>query len=580
LKDILTEKYGEAAIEGGGLKITSTLDMKMQNEIQTIVSEEIDKAEKLLISNGAALVIDPRNGQVLAMVGSRDYFSTKTDGKFNVVTQALRQPGSTIKPVTYLTALRKGFTAESLIMDTPVTFKGIGGQKDYSPNNYTGKFVGPLSLRQALGNSINVTAVKILSMVGIESMLKQAYDMGISTLEPTKENMAKFGLSVTLGGAEVRMTELAAAYSAFANQGKRTDLIGILKVEDKNGRVLEDNTKENIAKQVIPAQEAFIISNILSDNSAREITFGAVNALNIPGYQVAVKTGTTNDKRDNWCVGWTPNLLSLVWVGNNDNSQMGKVASGVSGASPIWKRIMLLALPTRPKQDFSIPEKIISMDVDKVSGYPAHDGFSSKMAYFVDGTQPKTQDPIHLKLKVCKGSDGLAPPEDVKNNNYDEKEYFSFKEDCESCQAGIDKWISEQPDNGKYFPPTNYCRNDGMITIDFDSPSNEATVGSEFDVKVKTTSVNKIVETKLWINGTEKFKWTEKPFETKIKLADGTYTLKVEAKDKDGKTNSREIKIGVNMPWTGPLPTNTPTLAPTAAPTATSSATITPTGTL
>jgi 1A family penicillin-binding protein len=580
LKDILEERYGEAAIEGGGLKITSTLDMKMQNEVQTIVGEEIDKAEKLSISNGAALVIDPRNGQVLAMVGSRDYFSTKTDGKFNVVTQALRQPGSTIKPITYLTALKKGFTAESMIMDTPVTFKGIAGQKDYSPSNYTGKFVGPLSIRKALGNSVNVTAVKVLAMVGVENMLRQAYDMGISTLAPTKENMARFGLSVTLGGAEIKMTELAAAYSAFANQGKRTDLFGILKVEDKDGRVLEDNTKEMVSyKQVISPQEAFIISHILADNSAREITFGANNALNIPGYQVAVKTGTTNDKRDNWCIGWTPNLLSLVWVGNNDNSPMGKVASGVSGASPIWRRIMLSNLPTRTKQDFPIPDKIISMEVDSVSGYPAHDGFSSKMGYFIDGTQPKTQDPIHLKLKVCKGKDGLATPEDVKNNNYDEKEYFSFKEDCESCQAGIDKWISEQADNGKYFPPSSYCRDDGMITVNFDTPSNEATVGNEFEVKIKTNSVSRIVEARLWVNGDEKNKWNEKPFETKIKLNDGIYTLKVEVKDVDGKTNSEVIKIGVNMPWNGPLPTAVPTPTEILSPTPTPGLTVIPSGT-
>jgi 1A family penicillin-binding protein len=572
VKEVLSEKYGEEVVEGGGLQITTSLDLEMQKDAEKIVAEEIDKAEKMDISNGAALVVDPVTGQVLAMVGSRDYFSDKTDGKFNVVTQSLRQPGSAIKPITYLTAIRKGWTASSMIMDTPVVFPGGPGQKDYAPNNYNGKFNGPMSLKDALGNSINTTAVKMLANVGLKNMLQQAYDMGLTTLEPNSENMKRFGLAVTLGGAEVKMTEMAAAYSSFANGGKKVELTGVLKVEDRNGRVLEE-FKQIEGRQVMSPQEAFIISEILSDNSARQLTFGAVNGLIISNYQVAVKTGTTNDKRDNWAIGWTPNLLSLVWVGNNDNSPMGRVASGVSGATPIWRRIMVEGIKGRPKQDFPIPDKIVNIEVDAVSGYPAHDGFPAKKAYFIDGTQPKSADLIHLKLKVCRDKAGLATPQDVASGNYDEKEYFRFREEDpvstdgkNRWQEGIDGWIAGLENKDKYYPPSDYCRSDGLVSVDFENPSNESKQNNVFTVKLKTSSVNKIEEAKLWVNGEERKTWKDRPFEIELNLNNGKYTLKAWVKDKEGNEASREIKIGVNMDWNyQPSPTLVPTLVPSPA---------------
>lgn len=573
VRDMLIEKYGEAAVEGDGLKITTTLDLDLQTQAEKIMSEEVDKAERLGISNGASIVIDPTNGQVLSMVGSRDYFTDKTDGKFNVVTQGLRQPGSSIKPVTYLAAIKKGWTSSSLIMDTPVTFQGLQGQKDYSPQNYTGKYNGPMSLKTALGNSINTTAVKMLANVGLQNMLQLAYDMGLPTLQPTKENLSKYGLAVTLGGAEVKMIDLASAYCAFANGGQKIEPIGILKVEDRNGRVLEEY-KPQTGKQVMTPQEAFIVSNMLYDNTARQITFGPINGLIVPNYQVAVKTGTTNDLRDNWAIGWTPNLLVATWVGNNDNSPMGHIASGVSGATPIWKRLMTYGVSKRPKQDFPIPEKVISLEVDKISGYPAHDGFPTKTEYFIDGTQPKTADPIHLNLKVCKGSSGLATPEDVANNNYDTKEYFSFKENDvisqdgrNRWQEGIDQWIALQPDKDKYNPPTGFCRTGGMLTAGFGSPNDKTTVGNDFDVRIDTNSLVKVTEIKLSVNGTDKMTWNDKPFETRLHLDDGVYTLHIKVTDKNNNSVDREIKIGVNKPWDWAPAAVTPTTAPVATPT-------------
>ena len=575
IKDLLSQKYGEGVAEGGGLKVTTTLDLNLQNEVQKIVGEEIDKSEKLQISNGAALILDPRDGQVLAMVGSRDYNSDKTDGQFNVVTQGLRQPGSAIKPITYLMALRKGYSAASLIMDTPVSFP-IAGQKDYTPQNYTGKFNGPMSLRDALGNSINTIAVKTLARVGVSNMLQQAYEMGISNLEPTVENMKKFGFAVTLGGAEVKMIDLSAAYSAFANGGKRVEAVGILKVEDREGRVLEEfNPIEG--KQVMSSEEAFIISDILADNNARALTFGAVNSLIIPNYKVAVKTGTTNEKKDNWTIGWTPNLLATVWVGNNDSTPMGRIASGVSGAAPIWRKIMLFALPKREKEDFKIPPKIVNISVDKISGYGVHDEFPSKTEYFIEGTQTNILDPIHLRLKVCKDKAGLATPEDVANGNYDSKEYFNFKEEDpiskdgrNRWQEGIDSWINQQSEKDKYFPPESFCRSDGAVGVNFDSPGDRSTQGNNVEVKVNISALKKITEVKLWIDNSEVKKWTERPFEGVFNLGNGPHRLKVRAVDKDGASGEREIQIGVNVPWDwspSPTPTMTPIPSPTQLPT-------------
>jgi penicillin-binding protein 1C len=586
VKDVLAQRYGEDVVETGGLKVTTTLDLDLQTQAEDIVTEEMEKAESMGISNGGVMVTDPQTGEILAMVGSKDYFSEDIDGKYNVTT-ALRQPGSAIKPVTYLTALKHGYTASTMIMDTEVVFPIGAGQKDYRPVNYNGKFNGPMQLRYALGNSINVTAVKMLAKVGLENMLTQAYEMGLSTLEPTRENMSRLGLSVTLGGGEVKLVEMAEAYGSFANQGLKMDLTGVLKVEDEDGKVLEE-FRPGSGKRVMSEQEAFLISDILADNSARELTFGAVNGLIISGRKVAVKTGTTNDKRDNWCIGWTPNLLVGVWVGNNDNSEMGRVASGVSGATPIWRRVMSGGLKNRPNVEFSIPEKIVSMEVDRISGYEAHDGYESRSEYFLQGTEPKLKDPIHLKLKVCRGEEGLAPPADVSSGNYDEKEFFSLKEEDpfstdgrNRWQEGIDAWIATQVDSDKYFPPSEYCRGgDSWVKVTILEPGDKSTVGNNFSVKIRTDSVKKILETKLFVDRKEVKSWSEKPFETGLSLEDGVYELHVEAKDEDGNTGGGEIRIGVNKAWDwapSPTPTDTPIPTPTTMTTVTPTLFVSPT---
>lgn len=245
VKELLVKQFGENMVEQGGLQVTTTLDYKLQEKAEEIVNEEVTAAAGLKVGNGAAVVIDPQTGEVLAMVGSRDFFATESagktktsfDGQFNVITQSLRQPGSSIKPVTYATALEKGYTAATLIMDTKTVFPNQG-EKDYIPVNYDGKYHGPVQMRFALGSSLNIPAVKMLTLVGVKDMLSLAHDMGISTLEPTQENVNRFGLSLTLGGGEVRPIELANAYAAFANGGNRVESYAITKVTDRKGKVL------------------------------------------------------------------------------------------------------------------------------------------------------------------------------------------------------------------------------------------------------------------------------------------------------------------------------------------------------
>ncbi len=473
VKDLLVKQFGNDVVEQKGLQVTTTLDYKLQAKAEEIVKEEVENAQSLNVGNGASVVLDSKNGEILAMVGSRDFFEEQSEdtknkdkplkgGQFNVITQALRQPGSSIKPIAYATALEKGYTASTLIMDTSTTFPGGADLKDYAPKNYDGKFHGPLQLRFALGSSINIPAVKLLALVGIKSMLNTAYDMGISTLAPTNDNINRFGLSLTLGGGEVKPLELATAYTAFANQGYKSDPIAILKVTDSKGKVLFEK-KDVSKKQVLSPEVAFIISHMLLDNNARLITFGVNSYLNVSGRTIAVKTGTTDDKRDNWTIGWTPSVLVAAWVGNNDNTPMGNVASGVTGAAPIWRRIILEALKGKPSEDFAKPDDVVAVTIDSLGGGLPVDGQATRSEYFIKGTEPQSPSSIYKTIKVSKADNNkIASQSEIDKNEFDVKKFIVFHEDDPAStdgknrwQEGIDAWIQENhKDDSLYHPPT------------------------------------------------------------------------------------------------------------------------------
>lgn len=417
VKEILARKYGERMVEEGGFEVTTSLDLDIQSLAQNIVKEEIDKLTPLRVSNGAALITNPKNGEILAMVGSKDYFANNIDGNFNVTT-ASRQPGSSIKPATYSIALERGFTLASIISDSPITYK-VPGQPPYSPLNYDRQFHGNVPLKIALGSSYNVPAVKVLSAFGVEELIKRGRALGITTWN----DPSRYGLSLTLGGGEVKMTDMAVVYGTFANLGKRVNLRPILKIKDSSGKILEEEgclpdylgnrpsrvgwqlfkqvnaVEDACSSQVLDKGVAYLISNILSDNSARTPAFGARSLLVVPGHEVAVKTGTTQNLRDNWTIGYTPSLVVAAWVGNNNNQPMSYVVSGVTGASPIWNKIMKELLKNKPNENFERPENIVSAQICLLTGTLSCDGCPSvKNEIFINGSQPKTHcDPEKIK---------------------------------------------------------------------------------------------------------------------------------------------------------------------------------------
>src|SRR3989344_4754915 len=457
----LEDQFGNDVVSSGGLRVTTTLDLALQKASEEIMFEEIEKVKGLNVGNGSTVVLNPATGEILAMVGSKQYDSVdevegkeEFQGKFNVAVQGLRQPGSALKPLVYAAAFERGYTPSSIVMDVPTSFPGGKDEKPYEPKNYDGKFRGPVQMRFALGNSVNVTAVKTLGMVGVKDMLQLAYDMGLHTLEPTTENMNRFGLSLALGGGEVRLIELTSAYGVFATGGVRQEPVGILKIEDKNGKTVFE-FKQKKGDQILDKNVAFLISHILSDNNARVDVFGPNSWLHIAGKEVAVKTGTTDDKRDNWTVGFTKEVVIGVWVGNNDNSPMNeKLASGVTGAAPIWNRIMREALKTYSDGITDKPSDIDAIEIDALAGGLPKDGRPSRSEYFIKGTEPTSVSPVYQKLKISRRQQGkLASDDEVRVGDYEEKDYIVWTEDDpvsgdgkNRWQEGINAWTKDHPD--------------------------------------------------------------------------------------------------------------------------------------
>jgi membrane carboxypeptidase/penicillin-binding protein len=367
-----------------------------------------------------------------------NYFDEKSDGNFNVAL-ANRQPGSSLKPVVYAASFEKGYSPSTMLMDVKTEFpNGSGGM--YTPVNYDGKFRGPVQVRFALGNSLNIPAVKMLAKVGIKDVMEKGYEMGLDNWEPTNANMQNVGLSLVLGGREVSLMDEVTAYSVFANKGIKQEPVTILEVKDAKGKTLY-KYKEKKGQKVLSEEIAFLISHILLDNNARSDAFGPNSALNIPG--VAVKTGTTDEKRDNWTIGYTPGVVVGVWVGNNDNSPMNPaIASGVTGASPIWRKIMLEALEVKKKEEFKKPDNVVAVQVDTVGGGMPTSGKPTRSEYFVKGTEPTSESPIYKKK--------------------DDKVYFWIRETdpvstdgVNRWQQGIDAWIDQNhKDDSLYHPPS------------------------------------------------------------------------------------------------------------------------------
>lgn len=362
VKEYLAEKYGERAVDESGYKVITTLDYNLQQKAEDVVLRfGADNEKKFDAKNMGLVAINPKNGQVLTMVGSRDYFDIKNNGNFNVTLAPNRQPGSTFKPFVYATAFMKGFTPETSLFDLQTNFStncdskgvplypGIKPEDCYVPENYDGKYRGPVSMREALAQSLNVPAVKTLYLAGLKDSIATARSMGITSLT----DPARYGLTLVLGGGEVSLLELTGGYGVFANDGVLNPTTPILLIEDKNGNIVEEFGDKSM--EVIPSEVARKISSILSDNKARTPAFGSNSALYFPNADVAAKTGTTNDYRDVWTVGYTPNIAVGMWAGNNDNSPMHKNVAGMIIA-PVWRAFMDETLKLTPSERFIAPE--------------------------------------------------------------------------------------------------------------------------------------------------------------------------------------------------------------------------------
>lgn len=382
VKEYLESKYGADYIEKSGLKVYTTLDWDLQQAAEQIISEGAQNNwKKYKAYNAALAAVDPKTGQILAMVGSRDYFDTENDGNVNVTIRD-RQPGSSFKPFAYVTALEKGYTPDTVLFDLKTEFNPLcaadsSQDKDqygldcYSPGNYDNKFRGPITARLALAQSLNIPSVEMLYLAGIEDTIKKAKEMGITSL-----NANYYGLSLVLGGGEVKLLDEVAAYGVFATDGIKNEKSPILKVEDKNGNIIEEY--KNNPTKVLNEQAARNISSMLSDNQARTPVFGAASPLYFNDRQVAVKTGTTQGYRDAWTVGYTPSLAAGVWVGNNNNTPMTREGAGMAAAAPLWHDFIKKAYelkagcqeeqnktenyfcPPQEKEEFTKPEPIVT----------------------------------------------------------------------------------------------------------------------------------------------------------------------------------------------------------------------------
>jgi 1A family penicillin-binding protein len=441
----LEDKYGQMMVMQGGLDVFTSIDMDLQTQLEKIVDTEVSKLGKNRVSNGAAIITHPKTGEVLAMVGSKDYWDVENDGNVNIAISP-RQPGSSIKPVTYAMALENGYTISTIIDDSPVSIK-LGSNNVYKPVNYDGKFHGRVTLKQALANSYNIPAVKTLQKFGVPALVEQGKKMGITTWD----DPSRFGLSLTLGAGEVKMTDMAVVYGVFANGGSKKTLNPILKIYDSYGNVIEQNdcvdfldespsiltrrawfetnamaatttSTENPTVKVCPQEKvlsgytAYMISNVLTDNKARSSAFGANSELNVTKKQFAVKTGTTNEEKDNWAIGYNDDYVVATWVGNNYNKPMVGLASGYVGSSTIWRKAVDYLIDNRPMAEtISRPAGLIEVDICPLTNTLACSGCPNVTQLYEKGKEPQ----VACDPKVVRG---ILQREEEKRKEREEKQ--------------------------------------------------------------------------------------------------------------------------------------------------------------
>ncbi len=535
VKEILTEKYGEKLVEQGGLKVITSLDLDKQNAAEEAIAAQVKNNEKQWQAGNAALVaIDPKTGQVLAMVGSKDYFDMENDGNVNVTLRP-RQPGSSFKPIVYAASFLRGYTPTTVLFDVNTVFKTEIG-KDYEPKNYDLKERGPVTVRQALAGSLNIPAVKMIYLTGVENVLDLADKLGYTTLK----ERSRFGLSLVLGGGEVKLLEHAAAFGVFAADGIKHTISPILKVEDSSGRVLEEWKDEEV--EGVPQDAARQITGILSDNNARAYIFGEQNYLTLPDRPVAAKTGTTNDYRDAWTIGYTPEVVAGVWVGNNNNKEMKLGADGSKIAAPIWNAFMKKILENVAPSAFPEPEIVITgkpildgepysyitLKINKTTGLLADENTPS------DQIEEKTYRQVHNVLHYIRRDDPRGSP---PANPKDDPQY-------ESWEAAVQRWAAEQgiKTENPILPDDKQ-----NISIKFLQPEGNLEVEKNFNASLEVSSAAPITKIELRLDEKLLMTLVGEPWFTAINLDSSVsaenHILSARAYDENGYFRDEKITI-------------------------------------
>jgi len=541
VKELLAAKYGDKMLEEGGLKITTTLDLDKQKVAEdTIAALAESNLKKYNASNTALVSLDPNTGEILAMVGSKDYFDMEAEGNVNVAIRE-RQPGSAIKPIVYATAFKKDYGPATMLIDVQTDF-GQG----YTPRNYDGTFRGPLSIRETLANSINVPAVKALAYAGVDETINTAHDLGITTLNGGAD---RYGLSLTLGGGEVTLLDLTRAYGVFATGGNLTPTMAVLKVEDKYGHVLEENQPEK-SKRVLDPQIAYMINNILSDDSARARVFGMGGQLTLPGRVAAAKTGTTNDYKDGWTIGYTPDLVTGVWAGNNHNESM-TAASGLV-AAPTWNRYMRSALANLPNKPFPRPDGIRDVVVDALSGKLPVEGVTptTKSEIFTSWSVPTETDNVHVVKRVMKSDTSKLAPANAPAELTEDKVFavlHSERPDNSNWENSVIAWAKA---NGYNNVPTETYSGplDGSVLpeITMLSPTEGATITGDFQITANVRDGVSVKRVEFIYDGLTKGQVTAVPYQFLIKAPkqDGkSHTVKVRLLKTDNSTAEASATI-------------------------------------
>jgi len=546
VKDYLENKYGYDYVQKAGLKVYTTLDYNVQQLAEDTIKNSKADIEKRGASNAAMAVIDSKTGQILAMVGSLDYFDTEHEGNYNV-TLAKRQPGSSFKPFVYSKLFEKGFTPETMLFDSETEFSVIDDpEESYKPQNYDGKFRGPIAVKSALAQSLNVPAVKALYIAGIDDVLDLVKDMGITTLN----DRSRLGLSLVLGGAEVKPLEMAGAFSVFSNNGVKNPLASILKIEDANGNILEEWRPD--PKTVLEPNIAKTITSILSDNSLRAPVFGENNWLKFKNIDVAAKTGTTQEFRDAWTVGYTTNVAVAVWVGNNDNSPLNNNSSGGVTAAPIFNRFMNGLSQIMVFGNFDKPEPLVrdksilnggyvnetTLKLDKTSGKLATDMTPQDMII------EKTYRSVHNILHYINKNDilGPAPLDPTQDSQY------------ENWEIGVKEWIDKNPQFNYTSDavPTEYDdihteANKPKITIT--SPSQNEVSSDRINAQAEIASNYSIKEVDFFVNGKLMSSMFSAPYQAQLSVArENSGVVEIKVKAYDIYENSSEATVLVVKP--------------------------------